>query len=195
MSFIEAVAIPVSGNAMIKVFKSLQLDFDDKIFIASASGANGTFAIQFAKEKGCIVSASASKSNHNYMKSLGAEKTVDYHYPDWEQDILNWAPNGVDAAIAIQPKTAISSMKVVKNGGKIISVSGEKFMTERNIKAVAFPFKMDVREDLIFLMDKIAYGEIRLNIENVFAFDYAFEALRKVGTRRAQGKSIITLEY
>lgn len=194
MSFIEAAVIPVAGNAMLKVFKALQLKRNDKIFISGASGANGTFAIQFAKEIGCNISTSASKVNHDYMKYLGADKTVDYHDHDWTQQILNWAPGGVDAAIAIQPRTSIESMDVVKKGGKIISVSGDKFMTERNIEEVYFPFMMDVRDELIRLMNKIAYGEIKLNIENVFEFEDALDALKKVRTRRAQGMSVITLE-
>lgn len=194
MSFIEAAAIPVAGNAMAKVFKVLELKHNDKIFIAGASGANGTFAIQLAKERGCIISASASRSNHYYMKSLGVEKTVDYNNHDWIKQILEWAPKGVDAAIAIQSNTSIDSIKVVKDGGKIISVSGDQFITERNIEAIYFPFMMDVREELIALMDRIVYGEIKLNIENIFDFTDAFEALKKVRTRRAQGKSVITLE-
>lgn len=122
---------------------------------------------------GCIVSASASKINHFYMKSLGVEKAVDYHDPEWIQQVLDWAPNEVDAAIAIQPNTSIDSMKVVKDGGKIISVSEDQFTTERNIEAVFFPYMMDVKEELIKLMDKIAHGEIKCNIENVFNFNEA----------------------
>ena len=194
MSFVEAAAIPVAGNANIKIYKSLKLNYGDKIFIAGASGANGTFAIQFAKEIGCTISASASKANHRYMKSLGVDKSVDYQNPNWINQILEWAPGGVDAAIAIQPETSIDSMKVVKDGGKIISVSGEKFVSERSIQIVEFPFTLEVREELFLLMEKIAYGEIKLNIENIYDFNHAFDALDKVRTRRAQGKSVIIVE-
>lgn len=116
MSFIEAAAIPVSGNTMIKVLKALELKPSNTLFIAGASGSNGTFAIQLAKAIGCTISASASKKNHDYMKSLGVEKTVDYNDPNWIDQVLEWMPGGVDAAIAIQPNTSVSSMKVVKDG-------------------------------------------------------------------------------
>ncbi len=194
MSFVEAAAVPVAGNAMAKVFKALDLKHNDKIFIAGASGANGTFAIQFANRLGCHIAASASKINHNYMKSLGVDKTVDYHDPDWVNQVLDWAPKGVDAGIAIQPATSEESMKVVKDGGKIISVSGDEFTTARNVASVNFPYMMDVRNELILLMEKIAYGDIKLNIENIYDFEDADKALEKVRTRRAQGKSVITLE-
>ena len=194
MSFIEAAAIPVSGNTMIKVIKALELNPDDTLFIAGASGSNGTFAIQLAKELGCTISASASKKNFEYMKSLGVTKAVDYEDPDWVEQVLEWMPGGVDAAIAIQPNTSISSMKVVKDGGKVISVSGDQFTTERNIKSVYFPYNMDVKKELIGLIDKISSEEINITIENVYAFDDGLEALEKVRTRRARGKSIIEIK-
>lgn len=193
MSFVEAAAIPVSGNTMIKVLRALELKPADTLFIAGASGSNGTFAIQLAKDIGCTIAASASKNNHDYMKSLGAEKTVDYHEPDWIEQVLKWKPGGVDAAIAIQPKTSVSSMKVVKDGGKVISVSGDQFTTERNIESVYFPYNMDVREELIDVMNKIVEKKIRLTIENVYDFKDALDALEKVRTRRARGKTIIEI--
>lgn len=169
-NYIHNIILP---GLVAKWNQALHLKYNDKIFIAGASGANGTFAIQLAHKMGCIVSASASKINHFYMKSLGVEKAVDYHDPEWIQQVLDWAPNEVDAAIAIQPNTSIDSMKVVKDGGKIISVSEDQFTTERNIEAVFFPYMMDVKEELINLMDKIAHGEIKCNIENVFNFNEA----------------------
>ena len=111
------------------------------------SGSNGTFAIQLAKDIGCRIAASSSKKNHEYMKSLGVTKTVDYKDPHWIEQVLEWMPGGVDAAIAIQPNTSVSSMKVVKDGGKVISVSGDQFQTERNIKSVYFPYNMDVKNN------------------------------------------------
>lgn len=194
MSFIEAAAIPASGNTMIKVLKALDLKEGDSLFIAGASGSNGTFAIQLAKDIGCKIAASASKKNHDYMKSLGVEKAVDYHDDDWTDQVLEWMPGGVDAAIAIQPNTSIESMKVVRDGGKVISVSGDQFTGERNIEAVYFPYNMDVKEELMDVIDKIVSGEIHLTIEHIYDFEDALDALEKVRTRRARGKSIIEVK-
>lgn len=191
MSFTEAAAIPVAGNAMLKVFEALQLEPGNSIFIAGASGANGTFAIQIAKDKGCIISTSASKKNHDYMESLGAVKTVDYHEPDWVEQILQWKPEGVDAAIAIQPGTSTKSIELVKDGGKIIAVSGDNIKAQRNIEIVEFPYHMNVTEELIDLMNKIAEKEFVIFIEQIYSFEDSLEALHKVQTRRARGKSVI----
>ena len=52
---------------------------------------------------------------------------------------------------------------------------------------------MDVREELIDLMNKIALNEVKLFIEKIYNFEDALEALNKKGTRRARGKSVILM--
>jgi len=93
MSFTEAAAIPVAGNTTLKAMHALQLKPNDSLFIAGASGAIGTFAIQIAVARNCIVAGSASKRNHDYMISLGASKTVDYQDSDWIKQVQQWRFN------------------------------------------------------------------------------------------------------
>ena len=128
------------------------------------------------------------------MRSLGVTKTVDYHDHNWVDQVLEWMPGGVDAAIAIQPNTSHSSMKLVKDGGKIIAISGNQFTTERNISSVDFPYQMDVKEELIEVIDHIASGKIKITIEKVYDFEDALDALEKVSTRSARGKTIIEIK-
>lgn len=194
MSFEEAAAVPVAGNTVLKAFHSLQMKANDTLFIAGASGAIGTFAIQIATAKGCDVAGSASKRNHDYMTSLGAVKTVDYHDPDWAQQIRQWKPSGVDAAMAIQPGTASTSMPVIKDGGKVIPISGDQVWPERNIAVTQLAYHIDVRDELAHLMNQIVKGEIKLVIEQTYRFENGLEALQKTATRRARGKLVITVK-
>ncbi len=53
---------------------------------------------------------------------------------------------------------------------------------------------MDVRDELIQIMNKIAQGKIQLTIENIYDFEDGLEALEKVQTRRARGKSVIAVK-
>lgn len=84
MDYPIAAAILMSADAALKALKGLELKANDKLFIAGASGAIGTYLIQIAKEIGIRVSASASLNNQQYMMDLGAEKTVDYRDDDWK---------------------------------------------------------------------------------------------------------------
>lgn len=194
MSFTEAAAIPVAGNTVLRALTALPLEAGDSVFIAGASGAIGTFAIQTAKARGWNVAGSASPKNHAYMKSLGADKTVDYRDPAWADQIRDWMPDGVDAAIAIQPGTGTDSMHIVKDGGTVITISGDRFKPERSIHVAFVPHKADVRSQLKNLFAFISVGKTQLVIEEVYPFDEGLKALRKTQTRHARGKLVLSLD-
>ena len=194
MDFAEAAAVPVAGNTVLRALTALHLKEGDSVFIAGASGAIGTFAIQFAKTRGWNVAGSSSPQNHDYMKSLGADKTVDYNDPNLASEIRDWMPNGVDAAIAIQPGTGTESMHVVKDGGTVITISGDRIEPERGITAAFVPHKADVQDEVKQLIQEIAAGTYKLVIEQTYPFEQGLEALQKTQTRHARGKLVLILK-
>ncbi len=194
MDFAKAAAVPVAGNTVLRALTALHLKEGDSVFIAGASGAIGTFAIQFAKARGWKVAGSASPKNHDYMKTLGADKTVDYRDPNWADEIRQWMPVGVDAAIAIQPGTGTESMHVVKDGGTVITISGDRIEPERGITAAFVPHKADVQNEIKALIQQIADGTYQLVIEQTYPFEQGLEALQKTQTRHARGKLVLMLE-
>lgn len=193
MLFTTAAAIPVAGNTILKAFQALPLERGDSLFIAGASGAIGTFAIQLAKKRGIHVASSASLKNHEYMRGLGADLTVDYHDSDWPEQVKEWRPDGVDAAIAIQPDTGKASMDVVKDSGVIVAISDYQLSGERNISIPSIHEQADIKQELIAMINQIAKKEIQLTIEKVYPFEEALDALHKTMTRRARGKVVIDL--
>lgn len=194
MTFEQAAAIPVAGNTALKAIKPLPLQSGDSLFIAGASGAIGTFLIQLAKEKGYSVACSASKKNHQYMKDLGADFTVDYNDVDWQQQIMRWMPGGVDAAIAVQPGTTADSMKVVRDNGQVTSISGDQVTSERGITTGIVSHQLDIREELDHMVKRLADNEMELVIEEVYPFAEAVEALKKTQTRHARGKLVVSMD-
>lgn len=192
LDFIEAAAIPVAGNTVLKALRALAaVPNGGSLFIAGGSGAIGTFAIQLARLRGWRIAASASAANHNYLHYLGAEKAVDYHDLNWREQILGWMPGGVDAGMAVQPGTSTESLSVVKNGGSLISISGDFLTSERGVCMMGIPYQVDVVEELVDLMEQIAAGNIHLELECIYPFEDALAALAKVQTRRARGKLVL----
>ncbi len=102
-----------------------------------------------------------------------------------------WAPGGVDSALAIQPGTPASSRAVVRDGGHLVSVSGDPCPSERGIFVEQFAHRPDVGADMAELVEAIAHGRINLEIERVYAFDEALAALEKTETRHARGKVVV----
>lgn len=194
LSFIQAAALPMSGSTALESMRMLGLKPDDTVFMAGASGAIGTLTIQLAKALGCRVAASASSKNHEYMRSLGAEKTVDYRDPDWTNQVRDWRPGGVDAALAIQPGTGISCLHVVKDGGTVVTVSGDQLSVERGIRVAQVMVSPETKKELAHLASEVAAGRIHVEIEQVYPFERGVEALEKTETRHARGKLVLTLE-
>ncbi|MDO5758896.1 MAG: NADP-dependent oxidoreductase [Rhodobacterales bacterium] len=192
-----AATIPVAGVTALQGMKDLGLRAGESLFIAGASGAVGTMAIQLATQRGARVAGSASAANLQYMESLGAGKAVDYNNPDWPDEIGKWADGGVDAALAIQPDTETTAIKVVRDGGRVITVSGygrPQTQGERGISVAQLAHQDATRQELEGLLASIAEGSIRSVIEAEYPFSDALQALEKTETRHARGKLVVKIE-
>lgn len=195
MSFEQAAAIPVAGSTTLRALHSLPpLGADSAVFIAGASGAIGTLAVQLAHRRGWDVAASASPRNHAYLTGLGASLTVDYHDPDWPAQVRRWRPQGVDGALAVQPRTTDDSASVVRDGGTVVTISGDPDTSTDRVAVAGLSYGVDVRDELHELMRDVVTGDLRLVIERTVAFDDAPSALAKTQTRRARGKVVITVD-
>src|SRR5438874_5440060 len=121
ISMEEAASIPLVGltawQALVEVAK---VKPGQKVFIQAGSGGVGTFAIQLAKHLGATVATTTSATNVALVKSLGADVVIDYRTQDFE-DILR----DYDVVLNSQDgKTLEKSLRVLKRGGKLISISG-----------------------------------------------------------------------
>lgn len=193
LDFITAAGFPVAGGTAVESFHALGLKPGETLYVAGASGAIGTLVVQMATQLGARVVGSASAANHDHLRSMGAEHTVDYHDADWPDQVRAWAPGGVDAALAIQPGTAPSSQSVVRDGGRVITVSGDPCPGERGIRVEQFTHRPDSGQERDALVDDITAGRIHLVLEHVYPFAEALTALEKTETRHARGKLVVTL--
>ena len=192
MDFTAGAAIPIAGKTALECMRALELKKGDTLFIAGASGAIGTFVIQLAAGQGIVVVGSASQKNHHYMLSLGAKKAVDYASPDWIQHLKQWLPEGVTAALAIQPGTVAGSIAVVKDGGKVITVSGDdQAEEERGVSVRQLQHHQETQSALLQLLADIDAGKVKIVIEHVYPFAQALDALKKTETRHARGKLVV----
>src|SRR2546425_3589846 len=91
-----------------------------KVLIHAGSGGVGTFAIQLAKHVGATVATTTSTANINLVKSLGADVVVDYTKEDFERVLRD-----CDVVLnSLGKDTLNKSLRVLKPGGKLISISG-----------------------------------------------------------------------
>ena len=121
LNMTEAASIPLVGltawQALVEVGK---VKPGQKVFIQAGSGGVGTIAIQLAKHLGVTVATTTSAKNADLVRSLGADVVVDYKAQDFEKAYL-----GYDLVLNSQdPKTLEKSLRVLKPGGLLISISG-----------------------------------------------------------------------
>jgi NADPH:quinone reductase-like Zn-dependent oxidoreductase len=78
ISFEEATAAAYGGLLAFQFLEKGNIQPNQKVLIYGASGTSGTIAVQYAKHLGAEVTAVCSSKNIEFIKSLGADKTLDY---------------------------------------------------------------------------------------------------------------------
>jgi NADPH:quinone reductase-like Zn-dependent oxidoreductase len=97
LDFAGAAALPVAVETATRTLDLLGVDHDTTLLVNGAAGAVGSSAVQLARVRGARVIGTAGPSNHEYLRSLGAEPTTyGERLADRVRDI---APGGVDAAL------------------------------------------------------------------------------------------------
>ncbi|MBP9068586.1 MAG: NADP-dependent oxidoreductase [Bacteroidia bacterium] len=213
----EAASIPLVGlTAWQALVEKADLKKGQKVFIQAGSGGVGTFAIQLAKHLGATVATTTSTANIDLVKSLGADIVIDYKKEDFELKLKDY-----DVVLNSQDsKTLEKSLRVLKTGGKLISISGppdpnfgEEIKAPWFLKLIFKIISSSVRKkakqlnvNFSFLFMKangnqlsqitnlIDSGVIRPVVDKVFSFDQTNEALSYVETGRAKGKVVIRIK-
>jgi NADPH:quinone reductase-like Zn-dependent oxidoreductase len=214
LSMAEAASVPLVGlTAWQALVEIAELKPGQKVFVQAGTGGVGTFAIQLAKHLGATVATTASAANFELVKGLGADVLIDYKTEDFETML-----HGYDVVLHSQDsKTLDKSLRVLKPGGKLISISGPPdpaFATEIGapwyVKAIMYVLSFGARrkakrlnvtfsflfmtangDQLSEITTLIDQGVIRPVVERVFPFESTKDALDFVAKGRAKGKVVI----
>jgi NADPH:quinone reductase-like Zn-dependent oxidoreductase len=124
LSFEIAAAIPTAAvTSWEACFDTGELKAGQTVLINGGAGGMGSFAIQFAKHIGAKVAVTCGPKNIDYVKSLGADLAIDYRSQDVENEVLAWAPGGVDLIIdTVGQGTLLNAVNMTKRGGKITPI-------------------------------------------------------------------------
>ena len=213
----EAASIPLIGlTAWQALVERANLKTGQKVLIHAGSGGVGTFAIQLAKHLGAIVATTTSTANVEWVKRLGADIVIDYKKDDFANILHDY-----DVVLdTLGGKTLEKSVRVLKPGGKLISIAGPpdpdfakkigaswilrlamrvlshriRKEAKRHHVSYSFLFMKPSGDQLHEIGSLIDSGAIRPVVDRVFPFESTKEALAYVEKGRAKGKVIVKVK-
>lgn len=214
ISFEEAASIPLVALTVWQAFvEKAKLTKGQKVFIQAGSGGVGTIAIQLAKYLGATVATTTSADNFELVKSLGADTVIDYKTQDFETILKDY-----DLVLNSQDEKALEkSLRILKSGGKAISISGppdKAYANEAGLSwfmktAILFlsrkvrsqAKKLGIDYSFLFMQANgkqlseigklIEKGVIRPVIDKVYPFEQMNEAMSYFSSGRAKGKVVV----
>ena len=199
ISYEEAAAISLAGNTALFFIRDLgEIQAGQKILIHGASGAIGTYAVQLAKYYGAEVTGVCSTANAEMVKSLGADKVIDYTKEDFTKSNERY-----DAIFDVVGKITFSQCKsLLKPKGIYLENLMElqdmlKIMWTSIIggKKIKGGVSKESVENLNFFLELIESGKLKPVIDRSYPLEQIAEAFKYVEKGHKKGNVVITLAH
>jgi NADPH:quinone reductase-like Zn-dependent oxidoreductase len=182
---VHAAALPVNGLTAVQALEELDLGRGQRLLITNGGGATGALAIQLAAAKGIEVTATASAAAAERLLGLGAMEVVDYHDPDWPATVRG----EFDGALIIATGTAEAALPLVRDGGRLCSLTSDAPAEERGITTWDLYVEPNAAQ-LVQLAEQAAAGTLKLAPEPL-PLSEGPAAFARVAGGRAGGKKIV----
>jgi NADPH:quinone reductase-like Zn-dependent oxidoreductase len=208
LSFEDAAAVPIAALTALQALQDHgHLERGQRVLVNGASGGVGTFAVQLAKALGAgRVTGVCSTRNVERVRSLGADRVVDYTREDytrsgerydliidvagtreWRENQRVLVPGGTVVLVGL-PK---GNNRLIGPMGRMVRVILAARIGRR--KLVFFICKPN-RPGLALLRELIEAGKVRPAVDRVYPLSEIAEALEAMGEGHVQGKLVVRVE-
>ena len=189
----QAAALPVGALSALHFLRRSGLQEGQRIFVHGASGSVGTFAVQLARHLGAHVTAVCGPTSVELVRSLGAERVLDYTTVDYTT-----TGDTYDVVFDAAMKTSFREAKaVLERGGTYITLDWPvhevvRAALDRNARIVIGEAHKNL-EDLRFLTELLEDGTITSVIDRCYPLEETAEAHRYVEAGHKHGNLVITV--
>ncbi|MFX0044018.1 MAG: NAD(P)-dependent alcohol dehydrogenase [Candidatus Hodarchaeota archaeon] len=195
MTYEEAAAVPIGGlTALYFLRDKANIQRGQKILIYGASGSVGTFAVQLAKYFGAEVTGVCSTSNLEWVKSIGADKVIDYTKEDFSKKDETY-----DVIFDTVGKSSFSKCKraLKKKGLYLDTVPRISHLIRGLLSSIKIITGggIETKEDLNFLKELIESGKLKSVIDKRYLLERIAEAHSYVDKGHKKGNVVITVDH
>lgn len=205
VTFEQAAGIGVAGLTALQILRDkAAVQPEHRVLIVGAAGGIGTFAVQIARALGAHVTGVQSTSACDLVRSLGADRVIDYTKDDFTTGDARYdvvLDNVCNRALSEMRRVVAPGGVIIPNGGgspeKGISMLGlmrtlamRPFMPQRVIFGVTKPN----RADLQTLADMIQAGTVTPVIDRCYPLTAVADAMRHLEGGHAHGKVVVTVQ-
>jgi len=195
----EAATFPVIANTALHFIRDLgNVQAGQRVLINGASGGIGTFAVQLAKYYGAEVTGVCSTTNLELVRSLGADKVIDYTQQDFTTTGQTY-----DVIFDAVGKSSFSRCRdsLKEEGVYLVTIPKLAVLLQtvwtskigsKKVKMEGAPAKL---ENLVFLRELIEAGKLRTVIDRRYPLAQTAEAFRYVETGHKRGNVVVTVEH
>jgi NADPH:quinone reductase-like Zn-dependent oxidoreductase len=192
LSYAEAASVPVVAvTAWQGLFEHARLEAGQTVVIHGAAGNVGAYAVQLAHRAGVRAIATAGAKDIQYVRSLGADKVLDYHTQHFEEEVKD-----ADAVLdLVGGETQLRSFQVLRPGGKLISAVSQPDQQRAKDHAITAAFFLVevTTERLRRIAELIDRGELKTGVGAVLPLRDARDAHMMLERRKPQPKGKIVL--
>lgn len=197
ISFAEAAALPFGGTTAYDfLINKAKLQTGARILINGASGSVGSACVQIAKHLGAHVTAVCSGANAGLVRSLGADRVIDYT----AQDVIT-PGDRYDAVVdTVGTLPWSQAQHAIRPGGKMIMIAGKtsdmllgKLRAALKGKTMVGGIASESPDVLQAVVDLAASGVLKPLIDRSYRFDDMKAAHAHVDTGRKRGNVVVTL--
>ncbi|MEV5760692.1 NADP-dependent oxidoreductase [Streptomyces tendae] len=193
---VQAGALPlVSLTAWQALVERADVQPGQRVLIHAAAGGVGHVAVQIAKARGARVIGTASAGKHEFLRSIGADETVDYRETDFAEVVKD-----VDVVLdTIGGDTSLRSLRVLRPGGVVVSilpVGSDEFYEEADrlgVRAVRMLVDAD-RAGMEEIARLVESGKLQATIAQTFPLAEAARAHAEGETGRTTGKLVLVVD-
>ena len=207
VSMADAATLPISaGTALQAVRDSARVQEGQRVLIIGAGGGVGSFLTQLAVARGARVTGIASAPKAEFVRSLGAERVIDYRVTseprEWGRfDVIIEAADGRALHVLRRALAERGTLVIVgadRSGGPVLRGADRQLRAlllnpwvRHRLTAV---MQRESGDDLAILLEMLASGSLRAAIDEAVPLERAAEAIGRLARQQTRGKAVIELQ-